>query len=175
MAAERGGHTPDSPPPPEALASDEAAALLETARPRLAVGAVYQVPDAWTQRTESAKIRPVMVTGAIPALDPVEVALRRPIRIVTRVSWKQHLGPPPRTPAECDLWRLKMGWIFTPAGLLPAFDRDGIFELRPLRIIRLELLVRARFLGWLPQDYAALVGACATGARLPDPYPPRDE
>jgi hypothetical protein len=174
MAVEPGGDSPGSSPLRAVVDVDEAAARLEAVRARLGVGAVYRVPDAWSGRTDSGKIRPAMVVGALPPFGDVEAALRRPIRLVPRLSWKSHFGPPPRTPGEHDRWRREMGWIFTAAGLLPGLDRDGIFETRNLVPVRLGMLCEAEFLGWLPLPYARLVAACASGARLADPYPPEE-
>jgi hypothetical protein len=153
----------------------EAAKLLAGLRPRLQIGATFLVWDRDSERTATTKRRPVVIVGGLPPLgEPPEVSLGRPVRVLTRVSWKEHFGSPPQTEAEKQRLLRERKWVFTPAGLLPGFDLDGAFEIRPIRPVRCVVLVNAPFLGWLPLPYIAILATHATGARLPEPYPPEN-
>lgn len=146
---------------------------LARLRPRLAVGATFLVYDRDSGRTPTPKRRPVVVVGGLPPADePAEITLGRLVRVLTRVSWKPHFGPPPRSEAEKLQLARDRKMVFTPAGLLPGFDLDGAFEFRIVRPLAVIVLAGAPFLGWLPRPYIEVLALHATGARPADPYPP---
>lgn len=155
---------------------------LADLRPHLGPGAVFAADDALTGRTGAPKQgRPIVLVGPQPPDDVgVVAALTWKLATSTRVSWKdkfsERYGPPPLI-ADADGLRWMQGLlakklVFTPAGLLPAFDRPGVFELEPRRWIAVSDLVRCPFLGWLDKPWIDWLTASMTGVRLPDPYPP---
>lgn len=147
--------------------------LLARLRPRLGIGATFLVYDRDSGRTPTTKRRPVVIVGGLPpAGEPAEITLGRLTRVLTRVSWKPYFGQPPKSEAEKFQLLVDKKMVFTPAGLLPGFDLDGAFEIRLVRPVRISVLGSPPFLGWLPRPYIEVLALHATGARLPDPYPP---
>lgn len=146
--------------------------VLARLRPQLGVGAVYWVPDAWLGRPGTRKERPAAIVRQLVLTGPADIVLARPVQLSVRLSWKERFGPPPRTGGEKLRCLKEMGWLFTPAGLLPDWDRDGVFAVRPLCPIPLWKLVAARFADYMPTPEVSLLAACTTGASIAQPYPP---
>lgn len=154
---------------------DDLAARLGDVRAWLQVGAVFMLPDAWTGRTDAAKCRPAVLVRPVKLEGPPELVLRAPVRVALRSSWKPHFGPMPTDEAPRREWLTKVGWVFTPAGLLPRLNRAGLFEIRRLWPVPLERLIAAEFVGWLPLPYIASIAAITAGTCVADPYPPSAE
>ena len=152
-------------------------ARLAALRPHLATGAVFAAPDSITGRTPAPKeARPIVLVGSPPPpTATTNATLSWKLPIATRVSWKSKFGSLPASEAEMRTLLRQRNWVFTPAGLLPAFDLPGVFETEPRRWVTVDELTRCQFLDWLPLPYILWLTTHTTGARLPDPYPPPPE
>jgi hypothetical protein len=155
---------------------DESEQRLEELRPFIKPGFVYALDDDDTGRTNAGKKRRPAVLVRVPPLDArPAIALQQRVQISTRVSWKtDKWGPPPTTVGDREYLLKRWGWAFSPARSLPAFNKDGIFEIRRLYPVTVSTLLRGHPLGWLaPPDLARRIMA-QSGVGLPDRYPPDD-
>lgn len=142
---------------------------------RLARGAVFWVEDRRIQpQSDSQKGHPYVLLGPMPPpTDPPEVAVRRPVSVAYRRSWKPDRdGPPPATPQEEQRLLRERRSVFSARGTLDRCERDGVFYIPDRRWVPVGHLVGAPFLGWLPRPALDWLLTHAIGATVPDPYPP---
>jgi len=137
-------------------------------RPLLVRGQVFAVDDGVSRRTMAGKLnRPMVLVIVSPIHARSAIALEQHVALSARLSWKPEWGTP-GSPAAQALLRTRK-WIFSSKGSLPAFNKDGIFELDNRLVIRIADLIRCKPLGWLPEPAISAILAHA-GARLA--YPP---
>jgi hypothetical protein len=121
--------------------------------------------------------RPLLIiAGAVPVSEDDAITRMRNVAFSRRVSWKAHFEQRYGKPSAEGRWLENLAsrqpfWLFTPARLLPAFDKAGVFELDTRRPLRVERLLGALFVGWLPKPYVDLARVRA-GSTLDEPYPP---
>ena len=171
--ARRGGSAPGPRADEEEPTREAPEVAFERERSRLHVGAVFHTSDLETGRTgvpEKTR-RPAMVIRSDIRLDDrADVGLTRIVSLCPRRSWKDEWGVPPAKLAMKKVWREKC--VYTPADVLPALNKPGIFEVENYRIIRVPVRrLLGRFVGWLPTDIATLI-AIEYGVQMPEPYPP---
>lgn len=158
--------------------SEEHRGAFESNRRFLRVGAVFLGAEEIVKRTPKRGHRRILIVGgAVPENEIAEIGLTRNVQVVSRISWKPHLEERYGTPTQDVLtWAEKMAtgkphWLYTPAGLLPRFDKAGFFELELRRPYPVSELIRCPFLGWLPLPYVTWARV-RSGASLDEPYPP---
>ena len=146
-------------------------------RPTLRVGAVFVLNDLRSGASTKDAYRPLLIiAGAVPVAEDDVITRMRSVATSRRVSWKPHFEQKYGTPLADGRWLENLAsrqpfWLFTPAKLLPAFDKAGVFELDVRRPLLVERLLGALFVGWLPKPYVDLARVRA-GSRLDEPYPP---
>jgi hypothetical protein len=173
LSAEGSGAEPPPSPDDELSEREIAHRRLEGVRHLLAPGALFGVNDRASGRSFKDVIRPVMLVGPIPRLDlPPEVAIKQAVRVCSRTSHKDRAFTRPLTDGEALALIEKHGLVFTPAGFVPAFTKDGYFELFRRLSIPLERLDPANFLGWLPRPQVEIIIYKMAERPLALPYPP---
>lgn len=164
-------HDVDGPEPPTGQQ------ILDTLGARLALGAVFHVPDRLAvPRSGSLKTHPYVIIGGLPLpTDTPDQAVARSVVTSWRESWKPefHGQLPTSAAEEAQLLRTRQS-VFSPRGTLARCDRDGVFSVSKKRSIAIRHLVASPFLGWLPKPAIDWLIARASGIRVPDPYPPTD-
>lgn len=146
-------------------------------RPRLRVGAIFLLNDLRSGASSKDVYRPLLIiAGAVPVSEDDAITRMRNVAFSRRVSWKAHFEQRYGKPSAEGRWLENLAsrqpfWLFTPARLLPAFDKAGVFELDTRRPLRVERLLGALFVGWLPKPYVDLARVRA-GSTLDEPYPP---
>lgn len=153
---------------------DESERRLMQFRPLITPGYVFALDDEDTGRTTAGKRnRPAVLVRVPPLHERPAIALEQRVQVSNRVSWKpEKWGPPPATQAEREEWLRRMGWAFSPAKSLSAFNKDGIFEIQRLYPVKISALIRGRPLGWLVPPALARRIMAQSGVGLPDRYPP---
>jgi hypothetical protein len=147
-------------------------ATLARTRSLLARGHVFAMDDDDTGRTRAGKRHRPGALVIVPPLDSrTAVALRQKVAVSFRLSWKDKWGVPGSSEAEAMIRRMK--WVFSPKGSLPAFNKNGVFELDNRLTVTIAKLLNFTPLGWLPPPAITAIMTHA-GARLSDPYPPTE-
>ena len=149
---------------------------LAQLRPLIAPGYVFALNDDDTGRTTAGKKnRPAVLVRVPPLNERAPIALQQRVHVSNRLSWKRDKwGAPPETDAQREELLQRMGWAFSPAGKLPAFNKDGIFEIRRLYPVKISTLILGRPMGWLVPEALARRIMAHSGIGLPQGYPPDD-